>query len=335
MHNRKSLALTLILASIPFAGAWATTGCAASSENTGETASELRTPIPIFRAVASPDAARELDVHEWRVYRGKHEYVVTGYDPSGRAISGFALGAYGHTASTASHLRMRMLDGSQLKVRPSFQGPSPVSGEMSAKSSKLVARALSDFSVIEQSTSNADSLTVHGTSGAGLHVLGGISIGPACTGVIAKLVQDGMQCGTAVIQSAQSSSGSTGSSGSSSGISATTIAECLKAAGDLLQLDAACTSGSSSTGGLPAPLPSGTSTGGAYAAPSSPAAASSGSSGSPVPYSAATMIDEATTEQSCPSCPAGSGNGTDVNPNEENGGVGLGGDTGNDDYGSP
>jgi hypothetical protein len=331
MQPLKSLALVIAIAPFVAIGASSTTGCSSDVENTGSSESELQTPIPLFRSVASQDAARELNVHEWRVHRGKHEYVVTGYDPTGHAISGFAIGAYAHTDVTPSHMRVRMLDGTHHSIRPVFDGDSVVTGTMSPKTEKLISHALSDFSAIGGSSSNDQSLVLHGGAGGGIHPLGTSSVAggsSACTTVLMSTIQDAIQCGTAISKTTNNN------------ISAATVAECLKAAGDLLQLDSACQGVLASLGGqTPGATTAGVATGGSPIAGLPTAAGSASSSGKSnaglpsLPGTPSGQIDAAGSDQNCASCPYQQGAATtDIVPNQNNGGVSLGGDTGGDNY---
>jgi len=119
------------------------TGCAAPTapEQTGSKTEKLLAPKAVLEAHASAATRKAIGVVKWKVYRGKTDYVLTGYDAKGKPVKGVALAFLPGTSKTQSTpvLRGRVLDGSKFAARREYDARGKVS------SNKTLATASRTF----------------------------------------------------------------------------------------------------------------------------------------------------------------------------------------------
>lgn len=127
------------------AGASASIGCAAPTlpEREGSKAEKLLAPKALTTTYASAYTQDELGITQWRLYRGKNNYFLTGYDDRGQPVKGVAMGFAG--GSNAPSLYTRALDGSSFGLRHDFGGQDASTGDASNETKLLLAAATFDL----------------------------------------------------------------------------------------------------------------------------------------------------------------------------------------------
>lgn len=140
------------IAGVFAACAIASAGCAApSAEPQGKTTAKLLAPRPIFKAKASPVSANAYGITEWRLYRGKRDVVMTGYDKNGKPVKGLSIGFHADGKSSAATLRARVLDGSWFAARHTYGARSSTNKSVSPATKRFLQIALADLQVVRAS----------------------------------------------------------------------------------------------------------------------------------------------------------------------------------------
>lgn len=147
-RTNRSLFAALALATV--ATVATATGCAAKPvEATGARTEKLLAPRPLMTSYASAKTRSALGITQWKIYRGKSGYVLTGYDAKGRAVKGVSVDFVGAARAKSSSplLRARALDGSRFAARRAFdaQGRVSANGALSKSTRAFLERAIVDM----------------------------------------------------------------------------------------------------------------------------------------------------------------------------------------------
>ena len=208
----------LLLATLTVAAA-SSAACAPqpAPEERGVTKAKLLAPRPMMKATASPSSQATLGVHEWRIYRGRHDVFLTGYDEDGKPVKGLSVGFHASADTSEATLRTRILDGSMFAARHDYaQGRTVARAQLSDDSASFVRQALADIAVLRhvvaQTTQNgATSKRSFGTT-------------PQCGADMMAILSNALQC-------VQASGGAA---------NPTAITQCLAAAQSAAGVGSAC-----------------------------------------------------------------------------------------------
>lgn len=120
-------------------------GCTAAPAYEPQQSSEskLLAPKSLFKAKASAATKKETGISEWRVFRGKEDFVLTGYDSNGEAVGGTAFRFAKDGAKNI--LRARILDGTSFKATYAFGASTSSTSSAKTSTQKLFRRAAADM----------------------------------------------------------------------------------------------------------------------------------------------------------------------------------------------
>lgn len=121
------------------------TGCTAATEYEPRrsTESKLLAPKSLFKAKASAATEKVTGITEWRVFRGKNDFVLTGYDADGEPVGGTAFRFVKDGAHNV--LKSRVLDGSSVQATYAYGGTASASATAKPSTQKLFRRAAADM----------------------------------------------------------------------------------------------------------------------------------------------------------------------------------------------
>jgi len=190
-------------------------GCsvAPQAEPQQSSQSKLLAPKALFKAKASESTTEETGITEWRVFKGKRDFVLTGYDSHGKSVGGTAF----RFAKEGSQnvLNARVLDGSSFSANYTFGGTAVAGATASPKTQTLFHKAAADMLGIRlalqsqgrgyQGTGAAAGTTANPNLGlpvglpAGLDPFGGVTnpfgqLGAGCGTDLMSMLMGAMQC---------------------------------------------------------------------------------------------------------------------------------------------
>lgn len=142
MHRPTKKLLGLIAAAALAACSLGSTGCTAETkEKTGSRTEMLLAPEAVLTTNASALTKSELGIAKWKVFRGKSDYVLTGYDARGKAVKGVSIAWEQGSSKTKSSpvLKGRVLDGSRFAARHTYDG------SKSTQSNKSISKSTKAF----------------------------------------------------------------------------------------------------------------------------------------------------------------------------------------------
>ena len=155
--NRRIETPFLLIATLTIAAA-SSVACAPQPvpEEKGVSKAKLLAPRPMMKASASPASRDGLGVFEWRIYRGRNDVVLTGYDDDGKPVKGVSVGFHAASDTSEATLRTRVLDGSMFAARHEYTRSRTVeSGRMPDATGSFLRQALSDIAVLRQSVARS------------------------------------------------------------------------------------------------------------------------------------------------------------------------------------
>jgi uncharacterized membrane protein YgcG len=172
----KSLLAALTLGGA-IAGAY---GCSAKPvEPTGSSHAKLLAPRAVYKALASDATRKALGITEWRVYRGKTAFVLTGYDGAGHAVKGVSVAFDGKTSTTRPMVIGKLLDGSRFSARHEYGGGSKANALLARSSRLFVDRAINDMTSLQKQLRSGTKKT---------------HLGAQCSGDMATVMAAALQC---------------------------------------------------------------------------------------------------------------------------------------------
>jgi hypothetical protein len=120
-------------------------GCTAAPayEPRESTESKLLAPKALFKAKASETTTKETGIHEWRVFRGKDDFVLTGYDTHGAPVGGTAFRFDKQGGQNV--LNARILDGTSFKATYAYGATTSATSAAKTSTQKLFHRAAADM----------------------------------------------------------------------------------------------------------------------------------------------------------------------------------------------
>jgi hypothetical protein len=120
-------------------------GCTAAPayEPRESTESKLLAPKALFKAKASATTKKETGIHEWRVYRAKDDFVLTGYDDDGEPVGGTAFRFDKEAGKNV--LKARVLDGTSFKATYAYGASTSATSAAKTSTAKLFRRAAADM----------------------------------------------------------------------------------------------------------------------------------------------------------------------------------------------
>jgi hypothetical protein len=120
-------------------------GCTAAPAYEPQQSSEskLLAPKALFKAKASATTKKETGITEWRVFRGKSDFVLTGYDDDGEAVGGTAFRFA--KEGTKNVLKARVLDGSSFSASYKYGADASSTSTAKSKTQNLFRRAAADM----------------------------------------------------------------------------------------------------------------------------------------------------------------------------------------------
>jgi hypothetical protein len=177
-RTTKSLLAIMTLAT----GVAGMTGCSANApERMGSTTSKLHAPQAVFKGPATAETKAALGISEWRIYRGKTEYIVTGYDDEGKAVKGVGLSFEGATRSSKAQLNARVLDGSRFSARHQYGGATTSNASLGSLSKSFVSHAVHDMTMLRMGLKTSITRSA-------------VRTGEACSGDMVKIAMTSLQC---------------------------------------------------------------------------------------------------------------------------------------------
>jgi hypothetical protein len=175
-NTMKSLLAALTLGGL-VAGAY---GCSAKPvEATGSNHSKLLAPKAVYKALASDATRKALGIAEWRVFRGKTSFVLTGYDAQGKAVKGVSVEFDGKTPSTRPKVIGKLLDGSRFSAHHEYGGGSKSNALLAQSSKAFIDRAINDMSSLQQQLHSGTKKT---------------RLGAQCSGDMVAVMASALQC---------------------------------------------------------------------------------------------------------------------------------------------
>ncbi len=178
----------LLLATLTLVAA-SSAACAAPSsapEEKGVSKAKLLAPRPMMKATASPTSRSTLGVAEWRIFRGRNDVVLTGYDEDGQAVKGVSVGFHAASDTNEATLRARFLDGSMFAARHEYaQSRTLASAAMPAPTASFLQQALSDIAVLRRAVART---TQTGTSPSTFGTT------PQCGADMMSILSNALQC---------------------------------------------------------------------------------------------------------------------------------------------
>jgi hypothetical protein len=191
------------------------TGCTAPApEGFGSSSSKLLAPQAVFKGPSTADTQKVLGISEWRVFRGKTEYIVTGYDNAGKAVKGVAFAFSGASHASKAKITGRVLDGSRASGSHEYGGNTS-SPSLESVSQTFVDHAFHDLTMLRMGLKTSITRSA-------------VRSGEACSGDLTKIVMSSLQCIT--------SAKATGSSVSK----AVKVKQCVAAASSASKAVASC-----------------------------------------------------------------------------------------------
>ena len=183
--------MKVIAAGVMVLGTLGAVGCSAPTvyEAKGHSTQKLLAPRAVVRTGASPKTRSALGVYEWRVYKGKSDFILTGYDKHRKAVRGFSLSFSGKRSGQAPAVNVRVLDGSGFAGSYDFQRSS-LQSSLAADSQQFLIRAAADFTTVARYAPTTGGVS---TQSAGIHILG--EAAPAgCARNAGKFIAGGVGC---------------------------------------------------------------------------------------------------------------------------------------------
>ena len=219
MKNTQLLSTKFILLATLTVAAASSAACTAQQplpEEKGVSKAKLLAPRPMMKATASPASRAALGVHEWRIYRGRNDVVLTGYDEDGEPVKGVSVGFHASDTDEAT-LRTRVLDGNMFAARHEYaRGRTLMSAQIPAATSSFLRQALSDIAVLQK--------VVARTARDGAASPRNFGTSPQCGADMMAIVSNALQC-------IQNNGGSA---------NANAIAQCVLAAQSAADVGTAC-----------------------------------------------------------------------------------------------
>src|SRR6185369_7414516 len=90
-------------------------------------------PQPLVMLNASPATESTLGIHQWRLYKGATDYVLTGYDANHQPVQGFSIAFVGERNGAAPSIKLRAHDGLGFSANYDFR-QATINGQLSEKS---------------------------------------------------------------------------------------------------------------------------------------------------------------------------------------------------------
>ena len=120
--------------------AGADVGCAPHHEAAG-----FSQPAAILPTVpATAWTTKKYGIVNWRMFMGRSQIVVTGYDADENAVGGYQVAWFKETPTAPAHLRVMMLDGTNEAVRM-WAGTTTIDGQLSDNHQQFAMYAAYDF----------------------------------------------------------------------------------------------------------------------------------------------------------------------------------------------
>ncbi|MBX3231431.1 MAG: hypothetical protein KIT84_10835 [Labilithrix sp.] len=127
----------------------AATGCSApeleKKERRSSTTSALGKPKPTLKTAASKETTAQYGITEWRMFRGKKDLFMTGYDDSGKAVKGVSLSFEKAEDSDDAELVTHINDGSGITAARNLATQSLASDAIPADSADFIQQVAGDL----------------------------------------------------------------------------------------------------------------------------------------------------------------------------------------------
>jgi hypothetical protein len=104
-----------------------------------------KAPRPLVQTLASKTTQSLTGVYQWKLFKGKRDYILTGYDKKSRAVQGISFRFSPGTSKAKPNLEITMLDGSKTTSRTDYFHKARTKGKISNKARMFLHRALSDL----------------------------------------------------------------------------------------------------------------------------------------------------------------------------------------------
>ncbi len=137
----------------------AVAGCSAEPmrEPQQSSQSKLLAPRALFKTKASAETTKTLGIVEWRVYRGRTDFVLSGYDKNGKSVQGASVAFVKDGKQNV--MRARMLDGSFFAGRHVFGGKTAANRKATEKTLRLFHRAIADMMSVRAALARSGKIT--------------------------------------------------------------------------------------------------------------------------------------------------------------------------------
>ncbi|MBX3226684.1 MAG: hypothetical protein KIT84_39315 [Labilithrix sp.] len=117
----------------------------APKERRSSTTSTLEKPKPSIRTAASKETAKKYGITEWRMFRGKQDLFMTGYDEDGQAVKGISIAFNESDEDGEAQLVTRVHDGSKFTAARSFATQNLTADQLPAGSADFLQQILGDL----------------------------------------------------------------------------------------------------------------------------------------------------------------------------------------------
>lgn len=174
-------------------------GCAADTrpEPQQTTQAKLLAPKALFSATASDTTKATLGISEWRIYRGKTDYVLSGHDANGKPVQGTSI-AFVKDESGNSVLRARALNGTFFAGKHVFDTTSAGSANSAAdaNTTSFFHSALVDMNRVRVAVAAKSAVAQGGALPAGVDPFATQfgALGASCGGDLSSMLMGALQC---------------------------------------------------------------------------------------------------------------------------------------------
>lgn len=142
----------LLLGAFVLAGTSAACGAPEpiAKEKRGTSQSTLSKPKASIRTAASQDTTDKYGITEWRMFRGKKDLFMTGYDADGEAVKGVSL-AIGKSADDGeAEITTRVHDGSKFTAARNLTTQNLTATDLPAGTADFLKQVLGDLGGLDQ-----------------------------------------------------------------------------------------------------------------------------------------------------------------------------------------
>lgn len=123
---------------------------APAKERRSSTTSALGKPKPAMKTAASKETTKKYGITEWRMFRGKQDLYMTGYDAKGKAVRGVSLAFKESEENGEAELVTNINDGSKASVARNLTTEQLTADAIPASSAEFLELLTGDLGAITE-----------------------------------------------------------------------------------------------------------------------------------------------------------------------------------------